>query len=183
MAEKKGFLGFFKGNQGIMEEEARQRDYALSIIPDEAVQFAQDRLAELLALSGLQGKVVVSKIDHDKLFLEIVDSEDFGLIIGRDGATLEGYQTLIRAFLYKKFGQVAKVILDAGSYRLKRQDVIKNQALKAAQAVIDSGHSVELEPMNAAERRMVHVLLQDHSQVQTTSTGEGPQRRVVIEKR
>lgn len=204
MTTKKGFFGFLKGlSKEVTEEEAKQREHALSmakeddaieaipsesrhydlesVITDEMETFCKDELFTLLNSLGFPSEVEISKKSRDKLFITITNEEDLGRIIGREGNTLESLQTLIRAFSYKKFGVPFKIILDAGDYRKKRYDNLRGKAMRAARKVIQNGDSVALDPMNAAERRQVHMLFQKHKQVMSTSQGEGDDRHIVLD--
>ncbi len=85
--------------------------------------------------------------------------------------------------MYKQFNAPVKVVVDAGQYKRKRLDKAQNMALRAAQSIDLSVTKQELDPMNAAERRAVHMLFQDHAELISYSVGEGVTRRVVIERR
>ena len=76
-----------------------------------------------------------------------------------------------------------QVVLDAGDYKRRRQSEVKQIALRAGDDVLSSGESVALEPMSSSDRRMVHVLFEDHHELTTLSEGSGSYRHVVIVKR
>jgi len=73
-----------------------------------------------------------------------------------------------------------RVNVDVGGYKRRRDERLREGAFAAAAAVRRSGHPVELEPMSAAERRVVHMALAEEPDVMTESSGEGPSRRVVV---
>ena len=206
MTEKKGIFGFFKGKNRdsiITEEEANQRNYALSKAKDEntsteelvatqlkespitqeIIDFAKDQLNTILNLSGFPSQVSLIKVDDFKLFLDIDNEEDAGRIIGKDGATLEALQILLKTMVFNKFKTSLVIILDTGGYRERKVETIKVNAAKMAKIVIQKNTKAELKPMNASERRTVHMLFQDHDQIKTYSVGEGVTRRIVLENK
>lgn len=112
-----------------------------------------------------------------------LSSNNDPLLIGYHGRTLEALQHLLGLGLSNSFKQIVRVSIDVGSYRDKRTSALENLARRAAQQVMESGQILELEPMNAAERRIVHNALMSEDQVVTESTGEGRDRRVVVKPR
>ena len=151
--------------------------------PSELSLFGKDKLEELLRLTKFGGHVLVMDHSPEKLFLDIVDSDDTGRIIGKDGATLEAIQTLLRGFIYKKFGTSVRVTIDIGDYRKKKEEILQAQALRTAKNVLQKGLRVELKSMKSEERRLIHTLFQDDQTIRSFSIGDGNQRRVVLEQR
>jgi spoIIIJ-associated protein len=87
--------------------------------------------------------------------------------------------------LSTKYEELVRVVLDINEYRAKREEGLENLAKRAEQQVLETGHSMELQPMSAAERRIIHKTLSDvnegdSQQVTTESIGEGRDRRVII---
>ena len=118
------------------------------------------------------------------LNLDISDvGDDLGRIIGRNGSCLQALQTLIKFFIIRKFEVSGKVVIDAGDYKNRHQSQMKRAALKAADEVLQEGAPVELEPMSSTDRRVIHVLFEDHHDIVTSSVGEGDDRRIVLKKR
>lgn len=103
-----------------------------------------------------------------------------GLLIGRRGQTLDALQLLVRQFVSKVAGERVRVLLDAEGYRQRRAMSLSNLARRVAQEVRQTGRPVTMEPMNAAERRIVHVTLSEDPSVETHSEGKDPFRRVVV---
>jgi len=203
MNQKKGLFNFIKGwsNPVISEEEKQQRDYAMAqesgktvqetkvasdddIVTEEIETFCIEKLEEILTVSKFRGKVKFKSKNSHYLYLEIFDlGEDAGRVIGKNGSTLQSLQILLRSFIIRKFSVAIKVILDAGDYKSKRDSQIKSRALKAAEEVIHSGSKVKLDPMNAHERRFVHMLFEKDKDVESISEGEGRDRCVTLVKR
>ena len=154
-----------------------------SLPPSELSLFGKEKLEELLRLTLFGGQVLVMDHSPEKLSLDIVDSDDTGRIIGKDGATLEAIQTLLRGFIYKKFGTSVRVTIDIGDYRKKKEEILQAQAVRAAKTVLQKGRRVELKNMNSEERRLIHTLFQNDESIRSFSVGDGNQRRVVLEQR
>ena len=109
-----------------------------------------------------------------------IEGDDSGLLIGRKGETLRSLQFLVRYLVSKKTGQRANLSLDVEGYDERRRQSLSNLANRVSQRVVKTGRSIELEPMNARERRVVHMALSDRDDVFTESSGIGEDRRVVI---
>lgn len=106
--------------------------------------------------------------------------EDSGLLIGREGQTLAALQYLISRVVSRGMNAAVRVQLDAGEYRLRQDEKLREMALALAEKVRQSGRSYSTRPLSSYHRRIVHVCLQDAEDVQTRSTGDGPMKRVVI---
>jgi spoIIIJ-associated protein len=101
-------------------------------------------------------------------------------LIGYHGQTLEKLQHIVSQALSHKYKQPVRVVIDINDYRQKRTTSLENLARRAAQQVIESGQDLELQPMNPADRRIVHKLLNDEGKVRTESIGDGKERRIVV---
>ena len=103
-----------------------------------------------------------------------------GLLIGRKGDTLSSLQHLIGRIVSKKMGGYQRLTLDVGGYLRNRHEILKQKALRAADKVKKTNHEVTLEPMYAAERRIVHMALADLEGISTYTVGNGDLRKVCI---
>ena len=103
-----------------------------------------------------------------------------GLLIGRKGDTLTSLQHLVGRIVSKKMGGYQRLTLDVGGYLRNRHEILKQKALKAAEKVKKTNHEVTLEPMHAAERRVVHMALADLEGITTYTVGNGELRKVCI---
>jgi spoIIIJ-associated protein len=112
--------------------------------------------------------------------LDIVGAEDVGILIGRRGETLGALQFLLTLMVSKKVGKWSKVLVDVEGYRQRREASLRSLATRIALRVQQTRQPMPLEAMPANERRIVHITLQDHPAVTTSSTGEGDERHVVI---
>jgi len=110
-----------------------------------------------------------------------IESDTMGILIGHRGETLDALQYLTGLVVNRKHEGYRRVVLDTENYRNKREDTLVRLARKLAGQVRSTGKSVTLEPMNPYERRVLHATLQSNPFVTTHSTGEEPNRRVVID--
>ena len=139
----------------------------------------KETLEELLASLGFPSTVAETHMD-DGLFLEI-ETEDSGRLIGRQGQTLSQLQYVVNRLLFKQDRDVPKVTLDVGNYRLKSRDSLVEKTKTAADKVRRWGDVVELEPMNAYERRIVHHTLKDDPAIETHSVEvDGTRKKAIL---
>jgi len=111
-----------------------------------------------------------------------LEGGDLGLVIGKHGQTIDAIQYLVGAIVHRRFeGDAKPVVVDAAGYRDRRRERLESLAGRVAEQVVATGRPVELEPMTAAERKLVHVCLQDVPGVATRSECEEPNRRGVLE--
>lgn len=109
---------------------------------------------------------------------------DSGKLIGRGGRTLTALEYVTSAVVNKDDARAhTRVFLDVAGYKQRRDDRLRGVALKAAARVKKTGFAVELEPMSAAERRVIHMSVADDPGIVSESAGEGNKRRVVIKPR
>ncbi len=155
---------------------------------DEATLDAQTRkaLAFVRTLVGkMQMNVDVSLAPDDgegspdEIRIE-VEGPDAGRIIGKKGNVLDAIQYLTTRVAVRPGEQRRHIIVDAEGYRARHEDQLSQMARRLAQRVADEGKVITFDPMNARERRIVHVALRDVKGVRTESLGEEPQRRVQI---
>jgi spoIIIJ-associated protein len=109
-----------------------------------------------------------------------VDGDDLGLLIGRRGTTLASLQYMVNVMVNRKMGTRVLVNIDAEHYKRRREESLLGLARRMADRVGQTGRSLTLEPMPAAERRIVHLALAEDEAVTTGSVGEGENRKVVI---
>jgi spoIIIJ-associated protein len=110
------------------------------------------------------------------------EDDDLGLLIGRHGQTLEALQELTRVVVVQRTGLRAKVVVDVEDYRRRQRSRLEARAREVAKRVVRSGREEELEPMNPYERKVVHDAVAGVDGAQSSSTGEGLERRVVIRR-
>ena len=120
------------------------------------------------------------KLGGDRVQVGIDSEEDSGLLIGREGQTLAALQYMISRIVSRGMNAAVRVQLDAGEYRRRQDEKLREMALALAEKVRLSGRSYSTRPLSSYHRRIVHVCLQEAVDVQTRSTGDGPMKRVVI---
>jgi spoIIIJ-associated protein len=106
---------------------------------------------------------------------------DLGMLIGRHGQTIDAIQYLANAAMYRGHSDERKeVVVDAAGYRVRRRASLEALAVRSAERALAQGEPVELEPMTAVERKVVHLRLKELDGVETTSEGTEPNRFVVV---
>lgn len=119
------------------------------------------------------------KIDEESYRADLVGN-DAGLLIGRRGDTLDAIQYLTGYAVNRDREKRLRISVDAGDYRLKREEALQQLARKMAAKAAKYHRNFTLEPMNAYERHVIHAALQDYPEVTTFSTGTEPHRRIVV---
>jgi spoIIIJ-associated protein len=139
---------------------------------------AKGVLEELLRLMGLEGTVEIG-MGSETAKLNVSGS-DMGILIGRRGEKLASLQHLVNLIVAKREGQYNRIAIDVENYRGRREEQLRDVAERAAKRVIQSGKIIQLEPMPAIERRIVHLALVDNPKIRTQSVGVEPNRRIVV---
>ena len=159
--------------------EPRERPVLTAEQMDDQQAAVQRFLDGLLDAFGLDATVEVG-LSEDEAIEAKIEGEDVGLLIGPRGATIEALQELARRALQQHSEDSMRLRVDVGGYRERRREALARFAQKVAAQVVDSGEAASLEPMNAADRKVVHDTVNDIDGVSTSSEGEEPRRRVVI---
>jgi spoIIIJ-associated protein len=148
---------------------------------DESELAAEARVlvARIAAALGIGGRLDVR--EDDETVTVTVSGDDVGLLIGRHGQTIDAVQYLLNAIAHRHHGDLRRqVVVDAAGYRERRRATLEALAVRTAEQVLASGERVELEPMTAVERKVVHLRVKELAGVQTTSEGLEPNRYVVV---
>nr|WP_272899231.1 RNA-binding cell elongation regulator Jag/EloR [Caldalkalibacillus salinus] len=143
-----------------------------------AVQEGQAFLEEVLAKMNIPAKIEV-KEESDQWTFDVT-GDKIGLMIGRRGQTLDALQYLTNVVANRYTEDYVRIILDAENYRKRRKETLQQLSDRMAKKVITTRAKVSLEPMNAAERKIIHTHLQSYAGVLTESEGREPNRHVVI---
>jgi spoIIIJ-associated protein len=149
---------------------------ALPDAPAERVEALIDRVLDEL---DLDADVEVSESDTE-IAATIEGDDDLGILIGRRGQTLDALQLLCYRAAFRGSSDRKRVSVDAAGYRDRRRELLAEEATVAAERAVRNGEPVRLEPMSSNERRMVHDVLKDRSDVETFSEGDDPDRRVIV---
>ncbi len=159
----------YESADGLNEED-------LDKVADLAITYVRD----LIALFG-EKHVTIDEYEGDEgeLILDI-SGGDLAVLIGRHGRTLDAFQVIVTTFMSNKMKFHYPIVIDIEGYKSRRKDKLINLAHSAAARAKRQRGRVSLPPMNAYERRIVHLALLDDTLVTTHSEGEDPERRVVI---
>jgi spoIIIJ-associated protein len=140
---------------------------------------ARDFVARIMDGIGVPGRVDVEE-DTEMIILSCV-GPDLGILIGRHGQTIDAVQYLANAVMYRRHPDDRKqVVVDAAGYRARRRTSLEALAVRSAERALSDGEPVELEPMTAIERKVVHLRLKEFDGVETSSEGLEPNRFVVV---
>jgi spoIIIJ-associated protein len=140
---------------------------------------ARELVERVAAAIGVQCRVQVNE-DDDSIHVQC-SGRELGVLIGRHGQTIDAIQYLANAIAYRAFPEDRKeVVVDAAGYRERRRATLEALAVRSAERAVRGGEPVELEPMTAVERKVIHVRLKEFPGVETTSEGTEPNRFVVV---
>jgi spoIIIJ-associated protein len=140
---------------------------------------AKETLGQMLKHLGFEA--TVSEQDYEDMLLLDIQTEDSGRLIGRQGQTLSELQYLLNRILHKGDDTVPRVMLDVGGYRRQAREQLAKRAVELADKVRRFGDVMELEPMNAYERRIVHQALKDDPDIETHSVEvDGSDKKVIL---
>ena len=145
---------------------------------ENAIVYAKKYLEDLLSFFGLNTEVKASS-DDGVIELEVPSTHLNGFLIGQHGDTMRALQFVVSNALKNQGYEYTRVNVDVAEYKKQRADRLSKQAEEWVAAVRDSGEPMELRPMNAVDRRVIHKLAQDAGLV-SESLGEGHDRRVVL---
>jgi spoIIIJ-associated protein len=138
-----------------------------------------DFIEGLIDRMGYVGKVSVMFREEFKLGLKI-DSEHSSILIGKKGKNLDALQLLANIYAGRQGRDDIRIILDSENYRIRREESLVRLAYTVADRVRESRNSILLEPMNPFDRRLIHTTLNDISDIETKSEGEGLYKQVRV---
>jgi spoIIIJ-associated protein len=148
---------------------------AEALAPVEALEELLEEVAD-----GLGLEVEVKVQEGEGVLTGSLRGEDVGLFIGRRGQTIDAVQHLAQRIVFPEGPSPVRVVVDADGYRERRVETLQAEAEEAAEEAQRSGEPVEMEPMPASERRIVHEYLRERGGVETHSEGDEPRRRLVV---
>jgi len=166
---KKGFLGLLKGRPARVSASIRtnSRDKAEVIVGD------------MLRLMRLSCQLHVTE-EKNTLVIDIETAGSDGLLIGKGGHTLSALEYVANRMLQRGSRKSPKIVLDVSGYKRRREDFLKNKALSLAEQVKEAKKQVTTEPMDAADRRIIHAVLKTDSSVETRSVGHGRVKSIIV---
>ena len=148
----------------------------LSLLEQEG-EIAADYLEALLDIADFDGDIDMD-VENDRATVSIVGA-DLNQLVGEKGAVLEALQELTRLAVTRETGERSRLMLDISGYRAEVKTKLVEVAKTAAAKALESGEEVELQPMNAFERKVVHDAVAEAG-AKSISKGEDPKRRIVV---
>jgi spoIIIJ-associated protein len=167
------------------QKETPQYEEPSEMDDEEAVRIAHETVEELLHRMGIKANVATQWGELEPpgrirpLLIEI-RGDDLSILIGRRGETLSALQYITRLIVGKELKRPVAVVIDIEGYRARREGQLRRLARKIAEQAIETGRTMNLEPMPANERRIIHIELKDNPKVETLSIGEGNRRKVTV---
>jgi spoIIIJ-associated protein len=139
----------------------------------------RDLVQRVTAEIGVPCRIEIAETEEE--IRATCDGPDLGMLIGKHGQTIDAIQYLANAIVYRgRYEERKRIVVDAAGYRARRQTSLDALALRLAEQASATGRRIELEPMTAVERKIVHEKLKDDPEIETLSEGTEPNRYVVI---
>ncbi len=147
--------------------------------PQEPAERVRELVEGVLDELDLDGEVEVSE-DEDRIEAVVEGDDDYGLLIGKRGQTIDALQLLCYQAAFRGMRERKRVVVDAAGYRERRRETLESRADRAAEQALSGNRAVEMDPMSAQERRVVHERLKGRGGIETYSEGDEPHRCVVV---
>ena len=163
---------------GLGGRKARIRAARRAEPEDDLLPLAREILEQVLAKMQEPGTVTATQ-EEDRINL-LIATADAGLLIGKQGQTLDALQYLVTKMVAKQTRRKVRIAIDVEAYRARHHEALALLAQKYGDKVKRSGRSMTLNPMNPYDRRIVHMTLQGDKALKTVSRGEGLYKKVVI---
>lgn len=145
---------------------------------NDLINYIKDTISEITSYMNLKVNLEVRRRENNILIK--IFSDNNAILIGKNGKTMSAMQNIIKQIVYKNIGHNKNIILDVENYKEQKIKNIEYLAKKLAREVATTKVEVKMDSMNSYERRIVHSILSDNKNVYTESTGEEPNRCVVI---
>lgn len=163
----------------IIESEELEDSYKMTVVKkEEIINFIKEYVKTIGSKMNLDIKLEVR--ESDDIFSVTMVSNNNPILIGKDGRTINSLQLLMRQSLQNQTGMAIKVNLDASNYKAKKVKKFEFEIKNIVREVQKTKTDAKLDPMNSYQRRIVHALISNFSNVETESVGEEPNRCVVI---
>jgi spoIIIJ-associated protein len=147
-------------------------------IPEEPAERVRAIVVRVVHALDLDATVDIDENDDE--IRATVNGDDLGLLIGKHGTTIDALQHIVFRAAYRGEEIRKQVVVDAAGYRERREGALHRMADRAAAEALEYDRPVELEPMRATERKIVHTYLSERTDVETHSEGDEPDRRLVV---
>lgn len=171
-------------------DQATEPTEALAPSATESTEPEEEVTAEAIALTGkefVEGLLasmqleadVSTRLEDDRAVVDVT-GDDLGVLIGRRGQTLDALQEVTRTAVQRRLRSRVRLLVDVEGYRSRRRDSLTEYARSMARRAMERGTEIELEPMNAYERKLVHDAVTDIEGASSYSEGEEPNRKVIV---
>ena len=147
--------------------------------PDDPIERIGELIERILDELDLEGEVEVRE-GEDQIEALIDGEDDYGLLIGKRGQTIDAIQLLCYQAAFRGQRDRKRVVVDVAGYRERRREVLASRADRAADQALSGNRTVRMDAMSAQERRVVHEHLKDRAGIETYSEGDEPHRCVVV---
>lgn len=164
-----GMMGLIGGEEA--EVEAIQKEGG--------AEEAREILQTILDKMGFMAMAEISSEKGENIVIAI-KGEDMGRIIGKSGSMLKSLETLLNAMVWKFMGTRFHISIDAGGYKDKREQALQRLAADVAEEVAKTGEKKAMPKLEASDRRIIHLFLQEDGRVETFSEGEGKDRKLIV---
>lgn len=160
-------------NEPVVDGDANALDVSQHVV--------EELLERMRVRATVSARYIQPADSHDQpVILVDIQGNDLSILIGRRTETLNALQYISSLIVGKELGRWTPLMIDVQGYRVRRERALRQLARRMADQAIHSGRRQVLEPMPAAERRVIHLELRDHPKVETESIGEEPNRKVTI---
>jgi spoIIIJ-associated protein len=160
--------GLFKGKKIVIE----------GFLKEEVINYIKNFISDLSNFMGITRNSEVR--ENEDIIKVLLVTDNNAIIIGKDGRTLEAIQLLIRQSINNKTGINIKINIDASNYKKNKEKNFEYEILKIARQVEKTKIEAKLDPMNSYNRRIVHTIVSEFKNLESTSVGEAPERYVII---
>ncbi len=167
-------------------DESAAEEFEADLVPDlldrsgSTLERAESFLVALLMNFGPAYSATLRQDEESGEIQAQISGGEPGKLIGRGGRTLQALEYVVNAVVNRDDPDAPRIFIDVGDFKRRRDDRLRQLASRSSDTVRKTGEALELEPMSAAERRVIHMALADVPGISTESTGEGRDRRVVI---
>ena len=163
----------------VSREDGARPDAATTDPEGPVPELAREVLERIV--EGIGARCRIDLHEEDEVLVATCTGGNLGLLIGKHGQTIDAIQYLANAIVSRTLPDDRRqVVVDASGYRARREATLASIARRSAERAVQFGDRVELEPMTAVERKVVHVALKDYPGIATTSEGTEPNRFVVV---
>ena len=148
------------------------------VTPEAVAETGREFIEGALAAMGLDA-TVSTRLEDDRAVIDVT-GEDLGVLIGRRGQTLDALQEVTRTAVQRRLRSRVRLLVDVEGYRSRRRESLTEYARSMARRAISRGTEIELEPMNAYERKLVHDAVAEIEGASSYSEGDEPNRKVIV---